>query len=57
MREPELPEIPPKPPRRMKQPRKAVLREQLRDAIARVIELEAQVAKLRAPWWRRFGRG
>jgi hypothetical protein len=51
-RQPDLPEVPPKPrrPRVMRQPRKAWYR-------ARVAKLEAEVAELRAersPWWRRL---
>lgn len=47
----------PRPPRRMKQPRKDVLREHLAEATEELIQLRAEVELLRMPWWRRFFRG
>lgn len=44
----------PRPPRRMKQPRKDVLREHLAAATEELIQLRAEVEHLRMPWWRRF---
>ncbi|WP_165394480.1 hypothetical protein [Pseudoxanthomonas winnipegensis] len=46
----------PKPPRRLKQPTKAVLRQQLATITEEVIQLRAEVEHLRAPWWRRLIR-
>lgn len=43
------PDLIPRQPRRMKQPRKDVLREQL--ALA-----AAEIERLRTPWWRRIFR-
>ncbi len=44
----------PRPPRRMKQPRKDVLREFLADAATEIERLRAENERLRTPWWRRL---
>ena len=44
----------PRPPRRMKQPRKAILRQRIRNLEATVYRLEAELARRRAPWWGRL---
>ncbi len=53
----------PRAPRRMKQPRKAVLRDQLAQAATALAQKDAENAHLRAvidhlrrPWWRRVFR-
>lgn len=45
------PQLFPKPPRRMLQPTKDTLREQLALAAERIEALEAEIAALRRPWW------
>ena len=46
----------PRPSRRMKQPRKDVLQDQLAQA-ADMIERQArEIERLRLPWWRRLSR-
>ncbi|UHQ21930.1 hypothetical protein LVB77_14775 [Lysobacter sp. 5GHs7-4] len=49
-----MPELFPKPPRRMKQPTKGQLREQLADAAAELERRGALIDHLRTPWWRRL---
>lgn len=44
----------PRPARRMKQPRKAVLRQRIRNLEATVYRLEAELARRRTPWWCRL---
>jgi hypothetical protein len=38
----------------MKQPRKAILRQRIRNLEATVYRLEAELARRRTPWWRRL---
>lgn len=44
----------PRQPRRMKQPRKDTLREQLVLAAAEIERQRAEIERLRRPWWRRL---
>lgn len=44
----------PKQPRRMKQPRKETLREQLALAATTIEQQRTEIERLRAPWWRRI---
>lgn len=44
----------PRPPRRMKQPRKDLLREELARAAAEIERLRIENGNLRRPWWRRL---
>lgn len=44
----------PREPRRMKQPRKDTLREQLVHAAAEIERQRAEIERLRRPWWRRL---
>lgn len=44
----------PRQPRRMRQPRKSILREQLAQAASEIERLRAENERLRAPWWRRI---
>jgi hypothetical protein len=44
----------PRLPRRMKQPPKSALRDQLASITEEVIQLRAENQYLRAPWWRRL---
>lgn len=44
----------PRPPRRMLQPRKSILREQLAQATGEIERQRAENERLRAPWWRRI---
>jgi hypothetical protein len=44
----------PRQPRRMHQPRKSILREQLAQAATEIERLRAENERLRAPWWRRI---
>jgi hypothetical protein len=44
----------PRQPRRMRQPRKAVLRQRIRNLEATVYRLEAELVRRRVPWWRRL---
>lgn len=46
----------PRAPRRMKQPRKDLLREQLALAATTIEQQRAELERLRAPWWRRIWR-
>lgn len=46
----------PRAPRRMKQPRKDVLREQLALAADEIARLRIENERLRRPWWRRIIR-
>lgn len=46
----------PRPRRRMKQPRKDTLREQLALAADEIARLRAENERLRLPWWRRLSR-
>ncbi len=46
----------PRQPRRMKQPRKDLLREQLVLAAETIERQAATIERLRAPWWRRIWR-
>jgi len=46
----------PRQPRRLKQPRKDVLREQLALAADEIIRLRAENERLRLPWWRKRTR-
>ncbi len=48
------PQLFPRLPKKLRQPRKAVLREQLRLAADRIIELRAENDRLR--WWNRMFR-
>ena len=45
------PELFPRPPRRMLQPTKDTLREQLALAAARIESLKAALEQARRPWW------
>lgn len=47
------PDLFPRPPRRMRQPRKDVLRDQLALAASEIETLRAENERLRTPWWRR----
>lgn len=44
----------PKPPRRMLQPRKATLRQIIRNREAEIYRLKAEIERLRSPWWKRL---
>jgi len=44
----------PREPRRMRQPKKELLRQALEDMTAEVIRLRAENEQLRRPWWRRL---
>lgn len=44
----------PRKPRRMKQPRKDVLREQLALAADEIARLRAENERMSRPWWRRL---
>jgi len=44
----------PKPTKRMRQPRKDVLREELARAAAEIERLRTENEDLRRPWWRRL---
>lgn len=44
----------PRQPRRMRQPPKSLLREQLAQAATEIERLRAENERLRAPWWRRI---
>lgn len=55
-KQPTLDPIPPRPPRRMKQPVKAVLREQLALAADEIERQRITIEHLRTPWWRRLWR-
>ncbi|HYG06493.1 MAG TPA: hypothetical protein VD865_08770 [Stenotrophomonas sp.] len=44
----------PKPPKRMRQPRKDQLREELARAAAEIERLRSENEHLRQPWWRRL---
>lgn len=46
----------PREPRRMKQPRKDLLREQLALAATTIEQQRAELERLRAQWWRRIWR-
>lgn len=46
----------PRPPRRMKQPRKDVLRDELARAAAEIERQRFEIERLRLPWWRRLFR-
>lgn len=46
----------PRLPRRMRQPRKDALREELARAASTIEQLRAENERLRAPWWRRIIR-
>ena len=46
----------PRQPRRMRQPRKDQLRDELARAAARIEALETENEHLRRPWWRRLIR-
>ena len=46
----------PRPPKRMKQPRKDTLREQLALAASEIERLRVENEALRRPWWRRIIR-
>lgn len=48
-----LPEVP-RPPRKMKQPRKDVLRTQLATAEAQIEQQRLVIEHLRLPWWQRL---
>lgn len=48
------PQLIPKPPRRMKQPRKDPLRLTIRCRDAEIYRLRAEIALLRRPWWKRL---
>lgn len=50
------PDLFPRPPRRMRQPRKDVLRDQLALAASEIETLRAENERLRQPWWRRAAR-
>lgn len=50
------PQLFPKPPKRIRQPLKSVLRDQLRISADRIMELAAENETLRAPWWLRIWR-
>lgn len=41
-------------PRRMRQPKKELLRQALEDMTAEVIRLRTENEQLRRPWWRRL---
>ncbi|WP_161809456.1 hypothetical protein [Stenotrophomonas panacihumi] len=43
----------PKPPKRMRQPRKDTLREELARAADEIERLRTENEQLRQPWWRR----
>lgn len=43
-----------KPKRRMKQPTKDYIRAELKLAAAEIERKDAELARLRAPWWRRL---
>lgn len=47
------PDLFPRPPRRMRQPRKDVLRDQLALAATEIETLRAENQRLRQPWWLR----
>lgn len=44
----------PRAPRRMKQPPKQTLRDELARAATRIEQLTAENERLRTPWWRRL---
>jgi hypothetical protein len=44
----------PRPARRMRQPKKELLRQALEEMTAEVIRLRAENEQLRRPWWRRL---
>ena len=44
----------PKPPRRMKQPRKDTLRDELSRAATTIEHLTAENERLRRPWWQKL---
>lgn len=46
----------PKEPRRMKQPRKDILRDQLALAADTIAQQKREIEYLRRPWWRRILR-
>ncbi len=50
------PQLIPRQPRRMQQPRKDVLREQLALAAETIERQAATIEHLRTPWWRRLWR-
>lgn len=50
------PPLIPKAPRRMKQPRKDLLRDALATVTDECIRLRAENEYLRTPWWRRLWR-
>ena len=50
------PTLIPREPRRMKQPRKDVLRDQLALAATTIETQRAQLERLQTPWWRRIWR-
>ena len=50
------PPLIPREPRRMKQPRKELLRDAVEALTAENIRLRAENERLRAPWWRRLWR-
>lgn len=46
----------PRRPRRMRQPRKDVLREELARAASTIERQRIEIERLRTPWWRRLLR-
>lgn len=48
------PDLFPRPPRRMRQPRKDVLRDQLALAATEIEALRSENERLRTPWWVRL---
>lgn len=50
------PQLFPRQPKRLRQPSKQTLRNELRRAADQIIELRAENERLRMPWWRRVFR-
>lgn len=48
------PQLFPKPRKRLRQPSKRILRDELRRAADRIIELQEENEALRRPWWKRI---
>lgn len=46
----------PREPRKMRQPKKELLRQALEDMTSEVIRLRAEIEKLKTPWWRKVWR-